>query len=665
MCGIAGIANLTDQKQIDQSTLSGMVHQLHHRGPDGRGCMIDDNIGLGHARLSIIDLEGGQQPIHNEDKSVWVVFNGEIFNYIELTRELKKAGHTFYTHSDTEVIVHLYEQYGDDFVNHLNGQFAIALWDSRRKRLLLVRDRPGIHPLFYSVVDNRLYFGSEVKAVLRGIGRAPRLNKLALDELMTFWSPVAPNTVFEGVESLQPGHMLILEKGRIASKPYWEWSYPADDNYLQGSEQELAEELRRLLIDATQIRLRSDVPVGAYLSGGLDSSALVSMIHHHSEAPLRTFSIAFEDQGLDESPYQRQMIDHVNADHSRILCKNSDIADRFEKTIWHTESPVLRTAPVPMGILSSLVRDQNYKVVLTGEGSDEVLGGYDLFKETKIRQFWAVNPQSAIRPLLLTRLYPYLDMGQGRAQRYIQNFFGTAIDQPDLAGFSHMPRWETTAKCKEFFSADMKAEMVDDVMDRLEATLPDIFNQWHYFNRAQYIESKSLMAGYLLSSQGDRMLMMNSVEGRFPFLDHRVIEFANKLDPRLKMKVLNEKYLLKKAMQNYVPSDIIDRFKQPYRAPDIPSFFGEHSAEYVQDMLSSDSIRDAGYFDEKKVSMLMKKINKGLAMGYKDNMAFVGILSTQLWHKHFIKNFKENIIFSDDEKNTTFNQGSMGALNVS
>jgi asparagine synthase (glutamine-hydrolysing) len=303
--------------------------------------------------------------------------------------------------------------------------------------------------------------------------------------------------------------------------------------------------------------------------------------------------------------------------------------------------------------------------VLTGEGSDEVLGGYDLFKETKIRQFWARNPQSSFRPLLLMRLYPYLNMGQGRAQSYMQNFFGTALDQPELPTFSHMPRWETTARCKEFFSADMKATLIDDVVDRLEVTLPEMLDQWHYFNRAQYIESKSLMAGYLLSSQGDRMLMMNSVEGRFPFLDHRVIEFANNLDPRLKMKVLNEKYLLKKAMKNYVPDSIINRYKQPYRAPDIPSFFGDTEIDYVQDMLSSSSIRDAGYFDERKVAMLLKKIRRGLAIGYKDNMAFVGILSTQLWHRQFIQDFNKNIIQQSDDMSKTFNQDAMGAIHVS
>lgn len=665
MCGIAGILNLSDQRRTDEQLLRSMIGLINHRGPDGQGVMIDDHIGLGHARLSIIDIDGGRQPIHNEDKTIWVIFNGEIFNYIELTRELKARGHHFYTQTDTEVIVHLYEEYGEGFVDHLNGQFAIALWDSTNRRLLLVRDRPGIHPLFYAVNDNKLYFGSEVKSVIRGIGTAPRLNVEALDELMTFWAPVPPKTLFQGVESLEPGKMLVIEQGRIQKKTYWEWAYPCNSEYRRGNEAELVDELRSLLMDSTRIRLRSDVPVGAYLSGGLDSSALVSMIHLNNDVSQRTFSITFEDEGLDESSYQKMMIDHVHADHSSITCRHDDIADNFEKTIWHTESPVLRTAPVPMGILSSLVRDKGYKVVLTGEGSDEVLGGYDIFKETKIRRFWAQNPNSGFRALLLKRLYPYLDMGQGKGQAFIRNFFGTALDQPDLPWFSHMPRWNTTSRCKDFFSDEVTSHLSDGAIERLQKTLPDTLGDWHYFNRGQYIESKTLMSGYLLSSQGDRMLMMNSVEGRFPFLDHRVIEFANSLDPRLKMKVLNEKYILKQAMKGAIPEAIINRYKQPYRAPDIPSFFTEHSPEYVMDMLSGSAIKSSGYFDDKKLGLLLKKIRRGLAIGYKDNMALVGILSTQIWHQKFITDFNRNIVHQDDSPYKQYDQSTMGAKHVS
>ena len=615
-----------------------MIAQLHHRGPDGTGFYSDSQVGLAHARLSIIDLAGGWQPIHNEDKTIQVIFNGEIFNYIELREELLGYGHQFYTHSDTEVIVHLYEQFGDDFVNHLNGQFAIALWDTRTRRLVLCRDRVGITPLFYTRDGDRLVFASEIKAILPALRAKPAIDLNALDQLMTFWAPLSPNTLFAGVFELSPGCMAVLDGKGFRVARYWDWHFPLDrSGYHSADENTLALQLRELLIDATRIRLRSDVPVGAYLSGGLDSSVLVALIHHFSDAKLRTFSIGFDAEALDETGYQQMMIRQVNAEHSRIQCSEADVAEHFFQTIWHTEAPVLRTAPVPMRMLSGLVRQQGYRVVLTGEGSDEVLGGYDIFKETKIRQFWAANKDSGFRPALLKKLYPYLDVSPGRAQEYLRNFFGSNLDEPNLPYFSHVPRWTTTAKCKEFFADDVKATLRDNAIDLLAQSLPQDLPRWHPFNRAQYIESKTLMGGYLLSSQGDRMLMANSVEGRFPFLDHRVIEFANALPPKLKMKALNEKYLLKKSMGEFLPRDIVNRHKQPYRAPDIPSFFSAKTPEYVDAMLSEDAIRASGLFDPKRVQLLVKKIRLGRAIGYKDNMALVGILSTQIWHHLFMK----------------------------
>jgi asparagine synthase (glutamine-hydrolysing) len=646
MCGIAGVLDWRGGDYAPQrAQLAAMIEQLQHRGPDGFGFLNQPVIGFAHSRLSIIDIAGGDQPIHNEDKTVWVIFNGEIFNYIELRAELEKRGHSFYTHSDTEVIVHLYEEYGDDFVQQLNGQFAIALWDERHQRLLLIRDRVGIAPLFYTRQGARLLFASEIKALLPALNEAPRLNAAALDQIMTFWMPVSPNTLFENIFELPPGMRMVVERGGERIERYWDWEYPTSpDEYHRGSEDDLATQLRELLIDATQIRLRADVPVGAYLSGGLDSSVLTSLIHHHSDAPLRTFSIGFEEQSLDESSYQRLMIDHLQAQHSHIECSNRMVGEQFVDTIRHTETAILRTAPVPMKLLSGLVRSQGYKVVLTGEGSDEVLGGYDLFKENKIRQFWARQPQSQWRPLLLKRLYPYLDITPGRAQAYLQNFYGIGLDTPNAPGFSHLPRWDTTSKAKVFFADDFSKQLKEPAQALLERGLPAALGRWHALNRAQYLESKSLMGGYLLCSQGDRMLMANSVEGRFPFLDHRVIEFANRLPVNLKIKVLNEKYLLKRAMRDYLPPAIVQRHKQPYRAPDIPAFIDAQTHEalpFVAELLSAKKIQDFGYFDSKRVDMLMKKALRGGAVGYRDNQALVGILSTQIWHHLFVENFAQ------------------------
>ena len=643
MCGIAGIAALSPSRVIGRDEIARMLPMLRHRGPDGSGIYIDRHgkVGLGHTRLSIVDLEGGAQPMHNEDQTIWVSFNGEIFNYVELRATLLKAGHQFYSHCDTEVIVHAYEEYGDDFVQHFNGQFSIALWDSRRQRLLLIRDRVGIVPLFYTRTVDRLIFASGIKALLSQLSEAPKISPATLDQIFTFWVPRSPNTLFEEIFEVSPGHMLVLENGALRESVYWDWSFPEGNDYLSGTDDSLADELRSLLADATQIRLRADVPVGAYLSGGLDSSALVALISKDSSIPLRTFSIGFADQSFDESAFQQQMVEHLNVNHTSFLCSNDSIAEQFPDTIRHTEIPVLRTAPTPMAQLSALVRSSGYKVVLTGEGADEVLGGYDIFKEAKIRQFWARRPQSEWRPLLLKALYPYLDLSKGQSDTYIQNFYGIGLADPEQPGFSHLTRWFTTAGGKTFFSPELNSALREDAAARLYQDLPGAFGRWHPFNRAQYLEAKTLMSGYLLCSQGDRMLMANSVEGRFPYLDHRVIEFASRLPPRLKMRGLNEKYLLKTAMKRDLPSQIVERHKQPYRAPGVPAFFSSQSHAYVDELLGESKLKCYGYYDPKKVGFLVKKARAGGALSARDNMALVGILSTQLCHYNFIERFNQ------------------------
>ena len=638
MCGIAGIFGYDSDRPPVREELARMIVRLQHRGPDGDGFYTQGRVGLAHARLSIIDISGGAQPIHNEDESVWVVFNGEIFNYVELREFLVGQGHRFYTHSDTEVLVHLYEHYGADFVQHLNGQFAIALWDQNQQQLLLCRDRAGILPLFYAEHAGRLLFASEIKALLPVLGKAPTLNPAGLDQVMTFWSTLGDTTMFEGVRQILPGEMLIARAGGISQHRYWDWNYPTGDDYHRTPVEQQAEELRALLSDATRIRLRADVPVGAYLSGGLDSAVLATLICANGITP-ETYSIRFSDAQLDEGVHQQRMAAHLGVPRHQVHCTEASIGQNFLRTLWHTETPILRTAPVPMMLLSGLVHARGAKVVLTGEGADEVLGGYDIFKEAKLRRFWARNPKSRWRPLLLKRLYPYLEFNPARAQSYSEAFFGNGLDQPDATFFSHLPRWTTTAQCKQFYSAEFKARLNTDPLDLLEKSLPRDYPQWQAFNRSQYLEAKLLMANYLLWSQGDRMLMANSVEGRFPFLDHRVIEFAAHIHPNLKMKVLNEKYLLKRALIKELPTSIVSRNKQPYRAPDIPAFFHNGKAlDYVDELLGADTVKRYGYFDVLKVELLLKKARAGRAIGFKDSMAFVGILSTQAWHYLFVEN---------------------------
>ena len=614
-----------------------MIHTLAHRGPDGYGFHAEDGVGLAHARLSIIDLATGDQPIHNPRRTVWTVFNGEIFNYVELRRELEAEGRTFYTHSDTEVIVHLYDRDGDRFVESLNGQFAIALWDSERKRLVLARDRAGIRPLYLARSGGRVWFASEIKALLAVQPQCAALDPLGIAETFATWSPIEPHTVYRGIHSLPPGHTLAIESdGRETLCQYWDWTFPdagetSPSRYPLSVEAATAE-LRELLIDAVRLQLRADVPVGAYLSGGLDSSGIVAMIRSFTDTPVRTFSVAFEDGEFDESDYQQAMVRHLGTDHTTLRCTRRDIGEAFPRLIRHAETPVLRTAPVPLMLLAGSVREHGYKVVLTGEGADEVFGGYDLFKEAKVRRFWARQPQSKLRPRLLERLYGYLPNSPVRNPAFAQSFFGQGMEHLQRPIFAHVPRWTTSQRALGLLSAEMRAEIgAFNPFDAFEATLPASIGRWSPLARDQYVEAKSLLAGYLLSSQGDRVAMANSIEGRFPYLDHRVIEFANRLPPSYKIRGMTEKYLLRRALADLLPDDIVNRTKQPYRAPDSASFFFDgQPLDYVADVMSGDSLRAAGLFDPAAVGRLFDKCSAGRAAGFADNQAFVGVLSTML-----------------------------------
>jgi asparagine synthase (glutamine-hydrolysing) len=638
MCGFAGIFDRAARGGVSPPAelLRDMGHKIRHRGPDDEGIYSAQGFGCVHRRLSIIDLATGQQPMLSQDANLVLVFNGEIFNFVELREQLVTQGHQFTTHSDTEVILHLYQRYGLDFVSHLNGQFAIALWDKRIQQLLLIRDRVGICPLFYTVDQGKLVFGSEVKALKPALSNGLSLSAEALDQIFTFWAPVSPNTIFKNVFEVPPGHMMVVDRSTSKSIQYWEWSY--EEDFSQASEEQSIGELHDLLIDATKIRLRSDVPVGAYLSGGLDSSSIVALIHEYGHVPLRTFSLNFDQGNFDEANFQQTLVNQLGTEHSNIMVGAADIARAFKDTIYHTEAPILRTAPVPMGLLSRLVKHNNFKVVLTGEGADEVFGGYDIFKEAKVRRFWSRNPNSQWRPLLLKRLYPYLNLPSGNHNVYLKSFFGQALDSPDTVSFSHIPRWTTTAKAKTFFSDDLNSHLRNKAMDVLMESLPSKISSYNAFNRAQYIESKTLMSGYLLNSQGDRMLMKNSVEGRFPFLDHRLIEFASKLHPKTKMKGMNEKYVLKKAMSRYVPDEIIQRSKQPYRAPDVNTGLNTLVGEEFQYYLSDSMLRQSGFFSSVKVAMLQKKAEKGKPLSTSESQALAGILSTQIVYESFVKN---------------------------
>lgn len=640
MCGIAGQVKLhgeSVQREQLQTQLQTMIATLSHRGPDATGIHCTHHAGLAHARLSIIDLEGGQQPMSIAGGKFWIAFNGEIFNYVELREELVKKGHTFATRSDTEVILHLYQEDGEACVQRLNGQWAFAIWDEPAQKLFLSRDRMGVRPLFYTNTGTSFLFASEVKALMACPEVDAELDLNALDQMFTFWTTLPPRTAFKGINQLPPGHCATLENGQLRVWQYWRLEYSPTDGST-ANEARLTQELLDLLLDATRIRLRSDVPVGAYLSGGLDSTLITALTANLVGDKLRTFSVSFEDSEFDESPYQREASAFLHTRHSDVHCTYNDVANIFPEVIRHTEQPILRSAPAPMFMLAKLVRESGFKVVLTGEGADETMGGYDIFKEAKIRRFWARNPQSRMRPLLLKRLYPYMDGIQRQPAAYLRHFFHVA--DADLASpfFSHLPRWQLTSKLKAFFSREVKDELRNhSALSDMEGALPDSFAGWDPFNQAEYLEAMYFLPGYILSSQGDRMAMAHSVEGRYPFLDYRVVEFAAKLPPLLKMKVLDQKHLLKRAASGRVPQSIQERPKQPYRAPDGASFFSSRTG-YVNEMLSEECVRHFGVFDPQTVTALASKFRSGRASSVKDNMALVGILSTQLLIDQFVHN---------------------------
>jgi asparagine synthase (glutamine-hydrolysing) len=640
MCGIAGYFGRPSTAMPPRTLLRRMVGAIAHRGPDDRGFFVGDEVGLGHARLSIIDLASGQQPMADADQSLRITFNGEIFNYVELRDDLIARGHRFATQSDTEVILHLYAEMGPDCVRLLNGDFAFALWDARRRRLMLARDRMGVRPLFYTRRNGALYFASEVKALLEAPGVTAELDPIALDQIFTFWFPLAPRTPFKGIDELKPGHMLLIDPDWTVVRSYWTLSYPRlgeEGPHDARAERALAEEVEHLLLDATRIRLRADVPVGAYLSGGLDSSLVAAAAKRFVPHRLRTFSLTFDSPEFDESEHQQHMVRALGTAHDSVACAPGDIARLFPQAIRHAEKPILRTAPAPLLALSDLVHRNGFKVVLTGEGADEVFAGYDIFKEAKLRRFCARQPHSRWRPLLFRRLYPYLPGLQAQSPKYLEAFFAAGLGALDDPLYSHLPRVRTTVAAKGLFSGDLTAALRDyDALADLRDSLPPEFARWHPLSQAQYLETAHLLPGYILSSQGDRVAMAHAVEGRFPFLDHRLVELGARIPPSLKLRGLREKHILRASAERLLPDGILNRTKQPYRAPDSQCFIGPDSPDYVTCRLSPADLAATGYFDPRPVARLVAKCRNGKFIGFRDNMAFVGVLSTQLWHREFV-----------------------------
>ncbi len=640
MCGIAGIFNYPLTAEIsNEYLLKRMLSVINHRGPDESGIYTGEKIGLGNVRLSIVDLSTGQQPLSDESGNYWIVYNGEVFNYPELKKDLENQGVKFKTNCDTEVVVQMYALYGAGCLKYFNGQFAFCIYDKIKQELFLARDRVGIRPLFYWSENQSFAFCSEIKGIFTLDKVRRELDTESLAQIFTFWTTITPNTPFKGIYELPPGHHMLVKNGNIQIEQYWNMEFPSQHETNSNNFSQKIDEFQDLLKDAVRIRLRADVPVGAYLSGGLDSSVTTALIHEIDPNVLNTFSIGFKEKAFDETAYQLECAKYFDTNHSAFECTSNDIADQFENTIWHTEFPILRTSPTPMFLLSKKVRESNIKVVITGEGADEMLAGYNIFKEAKIRRFWAKEPNSACRPKLLSKLYPYLPMMKESNNTALKMFFGYKLSETYDPLYSHLLRWHNTSRIRTYFSDEITSNLSNyNPLDKVYSSLPENFSNWSELAQSQYLESTIFMSGYLLSSQGDRMGMGNSVEGRYPFLDYRLIEFSAKLPDSYKLNCLNEKFLLKRMSVGKIPESITKRSKQAYRAPIVTSFFNANSPLYISEILSEDTINEFGIFNPDKVRSLISKIKKELNLSEIDQMAIAAILSTQLLYKLFIKN---------------------------
>ncbi|UOO37495.1 asparagine synthase (glutamine-hydrolyzing) [Oscillospiraceae bacterium CM] len=624
MCGIAGLlpGRPTDLKK----TLAEMIDTIRYRGPDETGFYCDGDIGLGHARLAVMDPLNGHQPAASEDGTVVVVFNGEIFNFRVLRDALLRKGHVLQGEGDTAVLPHLYEEYGEDMFALLDGQFAIAIWDKTQKKLFLARDRFGEKPLFYCRKGSAFCFASEAKALFQsGVVRA-KVSPAALGHIFTFWTTIGSESVFEDIFQVMPGSYLVYSQNDVAVKKYWQLSFPA--SMRPESEKELVDELEVKLTAAVQSRMISDVPVSFYLSGGLDSS-LITGIAARSAERLNTFSVVFDDERYDESIYQRLLAESLGTHHTEILYSPKQLPQMLGDVVYHTESPLLRAGAFPMLALSALVRRHGIKVVLSGEGADELFGGYDIFREAKIRAFCARVPGSAMRPMLYRRVNQFVPAVTALSPARLSYYYGGDSNGPFG---SHLPRWKMGSYSRQFFSKDFQEAMdLPTAMADLAALLPPDYQSWSPVKRAQTLEMMTLFSNYLLSSQGDRMTMGHGVECRCPFLDNALWAFAASLPDHLKIRGLKEKYIVGKLAQKYVPESIIRRKKFPYRAPvHIPELLKDEIVRYY---LSPDLLSHYGIFNAQAVERFLTALNSQATE--RDTMLFMGVLTTQALCERF------------------------------
>jgi len=597
MCGIAGIVALRTGLKIEKPMLERMVRAIDHRGPDGKGFYLDEWIGLGHCRLSIVDIDHGEQPMSNEDGTIWITYNGEIYNYMDHRAGLEALGHRFKTRCDTEIILHLYEEYGDSCVDFLNGIFAFAIWDVPRKRVLLVRDRMGVKPLYYARVKGGLLFGSEAKALFASGLLEVSLDVRSVDNFFSFTYPLQPRSMFKGVYKVLPAEQVVIEHDQVSTHRYWTLRFE-DPRYRQPTS-DYAEEFLSLLKASVKRQLMSDVTIGAYLSGGIDSTMIVALMKNLSHSDVETFSIGFDDQKYDESSTFKSAASFLGV-KNHCMQATASFASSYPRVLWHLEMPFRHPISIPYFHLSRFVRERGVKVVLTGEGADELFGSYNVFLENKLCRVllpfkWVPGINTLLRALWGRRGQPveslddFLEAHFGSAQA-LQNRYGCL--PPWYQNWKMLnallPSIYAPAVQEELASADAEEELI--AMDR------GPMKGAHPHNAALWLESQTRLPNWILSIN-DHCSMAHGIESRVPYLDHELVEYVARLPVSLKLHWFNTKYILRKASKGLIPEEIVKRRKFPFAVPIWSWFFSNPVPGFVEEMLSEDRIRQIGIFD--------------------------------------------------------------------
>ncbi len=630
MCGIAGVIHFARDAQVDAGILRRMCAVMAHRGPDDDGFYFNGRVGLGMRRLSIVDLTTGHQPISNEHGTVWIVFNGEIYNHAALREQLIARGHRYRTQSDTETIVHLYEEYGRDCVQHLRGMFAFAIWDAARRTLLLARDRLGIKPLYYRVTPDSLLFGSEIKVILEYPGARPEFHRAALPEYLAFGYLSGAETFYAGIRKLMPGHTLELdESGDIHIEPYWDLTLSGDSEDALHSEDYYVRKYRQLLEQAVESHLMSDVPLGVFLSGGVDSSAVAALMTKIRRAPVETFSVGYAEQNYSELPYARMVAQHLNSIHHEVILPRQEFFAALPKLIWHEDEPIVWPSSVSLYFVARLARER-VKVVLTGEGSDETLAGYTRYAFT-------------LRNAALDRVYRQLIPGALRSKVRQSISDSTWIGANLRRKLSHTflarngDSW-ASFYFDNFFSAFGENEQVDLLANGLEqefgpgAAYQHVLNYWEHssgdaLQRLLYTDIKTYLVELLMKQ--DNMSMAASIESRVPFLDHMLVEFATGIPERVQLQGMAGKRILKKAVGDLLPHSILYRPKLGFPTP-WSGWLAGPQLDVIQNLLLESRSLDRGLFKQASLQRLFQD-HRG---GYRDHYDRIWrLLNLELWHR--------------------------------